>query len=562
MKSKLLIKERGAHFTPADIAEYIAKRVVSLANIDKDQNIVYVLDPACGDGELLIAALFAIRHINRNAKLIGIDTDAETVNAAESRIRPLLQKGDELDLRCADFLSCKPETDASLLDLVENNFNKPNLLPLVDIIIANPPYVRTQVMGAQTSQTLSKKYRLTGKVDLYHAFFINYGQYLKPSGALGVITSNRYLYTKSGSVVRKYLNQELDIDYIADLGDTKIFSAAVLPALLFGSLKKQKSIPIACTRIYEIDGTETYVPVGSVADILRGKDGVYLLNNKRYKKESGHIRDTSNYQEPWILASSEQERWLDQIDSAAFCRIQDIGKVRVGVKTTADNVFIRDDWDNLKDESPERQWIKPLISSGNTARWKATDDDDRKILYPYYTSDEKRKVANLSDYPHMKDYFEKHYEQLSSRQYVLKANREWYEIWVPQDPSAWLNPKVVFPDISSEARFLIDESGAIVDGNCYWIQAKDNNNDILYLIVAVANSSLMKKYHSLAFQNVLYAGKRRYLTQYVSKYPIPDPTSAISRELIDYVKSAIRSGETVDEERVDKLVAQAFNINT
>lgn len=560
MESQLSVKERGAHFTPADIAEYIASHALSLVDLDKDQKTICVLDPACGDGELLIAALSVIRKNGKSARLIGIDTDEATILDAERRIRPLLQADDELDLRCTDFLICTPEMDISLFSMLDTNKDASLSLPLVDVIVANPPYVRTQVMGSQASQALAKKYRLTGKVDLYHAFFINYAAFLKPTGALGVITSNRYLYTKSGSVVRKCLNQEFDIDFIADLGDTKIFSAAVLPALFFGKPKQQECSPVPCTRIYETAIEEECTYVSSVAEILEGEDGFYGVNGKFFKKESGHIRDTSNYKEPWVLASSEQEEWLDAVDSAAYCRIQDVGKVRVGVKTTADNVFIRDDWDSLLDNIPEEQWMKPLISSGNTARWKAHDNSDHRILYPYYELNGKRHVAKLSEYPHMKDYLESFYDQLSGRSYVLNANREWYEIWVPQDPSAWSFPKIVFPDISSDARFLVDESGSIVDGNCYWIQTKDGNNDLLYLIAAVANSSLMAKYHSLAFQNVLYSGKRRYLTQYVAKYPIPDPSSEPSRQLIEYVKETLQSGGNIDEDRVDGLVAEAFNV--
>ena len=253
MESKQSIKERGAHFTPADIAEYIAERALSLADINEDQKTACVLDPACGDGELLIAALSAVRSIGKSARLIGIDTDADTIAAAENRIRPMLHPDDELDLRCTDFLTCSIEEELSLFSMIENEAGQNTLLPPADIIVANPPYVRTQVMGSNVSQALSRKYRLTGKVDLYHAFFINYINFLKPSGALGVITSNRYLYTKSGSVVRKCLDQEFDMDFIADLGDTKVFSAAVLPALFFGKPKINESAPVPCTRIYETE---------------------------------------------------------------------------------------------------------------------------------------------------------------------------------------------------------------------------------------------------------------------------------------------------------------------
>lgn len=552
------IKERGAHFTPADMAEYIASRALGMLDATNEHDVVIVLDPACGDGELLIAALKYLHDHGRKAHLIGIDTDQASLDEARKRLTMLLLEDDVLDLRCTNFLECFTSVPETLFS--DDSLDELGQLPLVDAIIANPPYVRTQVMGAEASQSLSKKYKLSGKVDLYHAFFINYARFLKPNGVLGVITSNRYLYTKSGAVVRKCLAQEFDIDYIVDLGDTKIFAAAVLPALFFGRPKKGTNKPIPCTRVYETLPAKEAILVSSVVDILNNDDGIYSIEDKSFIKESGHIRNSSEYHDSWILASSEQESWLDSIDAASYCRIQDVGKVRVGVKTTADNVFIRDDWDSLDELQPETEWMMPLISSENTDRWHANIQPSHQILYPYYSNSGKRQVAELSEYPHMKDYLESFYSQLSSRTYVTKANRQWYEIWVPQDPSAWKRPKVVFPDISSNARFLIDDTGSIVDGNCYWIQVDNDNTDLLYLIAAVANSKLMDKYHSLAFQNVLYSGKRRYLTQYVSKYPIPDPTSDASAELIDYVKTTLSKGENIDDGRIDELVTSAFGI--
>lgn len=559
MESQLSIKERGAHFTPTDIADFIAQRTYGMLN-GEIGGIVSVLDPACGDGELLIAACRVLHSHHKHVRLIGIDKDEATLIQARERLEALLDDGDSLKLYCTDFLTCITQKGQLPLETPEGNVDGIVLLPQVDMIVANPPYVRTQVMGAAVSQSLSKRYKLTGKVDLYHAFFLTYIDYLKPAGVLGVITSNRYLYTKSGSLVRKSLDNDYDIETIIDLGDTKVFSAAVLPALLFATPRKSSSHCISCMKIYEAPKETADISVSSISEMLELEDGFYGYGDKVFKKESGHIRDSSITSEPWILASLDQEKWLDSIDDAAHCRIEDIAKVRVGVKTTADNVFIRSDWDNLGCPAPEEKWLKPLISAENTNRWSACVNSKRMILYPYYSNHGKRAVAELDDYPLMKRYLEMHYEQLAGRSYVLKANRLWYEIWVPQDPAAWVQPKIVFPDISSNARFLVDNSGAIVDGNCYWIQLTGSDSNLLYLITAVANSALMDRYHSLAFQNVLYSGKRRYLTQYVSKYPIPNPDSVYSLEIIEYTRNCIENNLDIDDARVNELVEKAFGL--
>jgi adenine-specific DNA-methyltransferase len=52
----------------------------------------------------------------------------------------------------------------------------------------------------------------------------------------------------------------------------------------------------------------------------------------------------------------------------------------------------------------------------------------------------------------------------------------------------------------------------------------------------VANSELMSRYHDLCFNNKLYSGRRRYFSQYIEKYPIPDPGKESSMRIIEIVK--------------------------
>ena len=67
---------------------------------------------------------------------------------------------------------------------------------------------------------------------------------------------------------------------------------------------------------------------------------------------------------------------------------------------------------------------------------------------------------------------------------------------MPQRPALWAAPKIVFPDISDTPRFALDASGVVVNGNCYWISLADvGDEDIAYLMLAVANSSLGVRYY-------------------------------------------------------------------
>ena len=59
---------------------------------------------------------------------------------------------------------------------------RPSVPKAYNLIIANPPYVRTQIMGASTAQLLAEQFGLTGRVDLYYAFILGMAWVLKPQG--------------------------------------------------------------------------------------------------------------------------------------------------------------------------------------------------------------------------------------------------------------------------------------------------------------------------------------------------------------------------------------------
>src|SRR5262249_53519407 len=144
-----------------------------------------------------------------------------------------------------------------------------------DMVIANPPYVRTQVMGAKKSQALSQQFGLTGRVDLYHAFAIAITSVLKPGGVVGLLTSNRFLTIKSGASLREMFSSHFEIEAIYDLGDTKLFKAAVLPVIIVARKGKTQSRP-RCEfhRIYEYRNGSERAPASrdSILSALRGSE--------------------------------------------------------------------------------------------------------------------------------------------------------------------------------------------------------------------------------------------------------------------------------------------------
>ncbi len=375
--------------------------------------------------------------------------------------------------------------------------------------------------------------------------------------------------TKGGESIRKYLGENYEVIEVIDLGDTKLFDAAVLPAIFIGRKqkeKKQSSEKSRFLKIYEeLNGYKgESKPADSVFDVLNKKgSGYFKVGERKYKKTEGVLKYDAKTGSPWEMLSEEEAEWASIIDKNAACVVADLFKVRVGIKTTADKVFISDKWEELGENEPEGELLKDLISQENIEPWGVSDKVNLRVLYTHYSQNGKKKTIDIEQYPKAKKYFLSHEDQLKGRKYVIDAGREWFEIWVPQKPDLWIKPKLVFPDISVTPRFYFDTGGKIVNGNCYWIVA-ENDSDIekLLLIQGVANCKLMTRYHDLVFNNKLYSGRRRYFTQYVERYPLPEINSEAGKQIIQTVKKLNKASDKDVIEQLENVleisVAKSF----
>jgi hypothetical protein len=136
---------------------------------------------------------------------------------------------------------------------------------------------------------------------------------------------------------------------------------------------------------------------------------------------------------------------------------------------------------------------------------------------------------------------------------------------VPQDPVEWQKPKLVFRDITEEPVFWIDLTGSVVNGDCYWITCERNEDtDLLWLAAAVANSKFIETFYDHSFNNKLYAGRRRFITQYVEQFPLPDPASCTAHQIIEGSKRLYEIAGTAESDResaaLESLVWEAFGL--
>ena len=228
-------KTDGATYTPSALAKFVAEQILRVAELPA-RGKIRVLDPAVGDGALLgeLVKLAPLSTRNR-LEVVGYDTNADAIRLAALRFK--LDFPDvAIHLEQKNFLehvlNLQGNCDLFSAGEVPNPFH---------LVIANPPYVRTQIMGASQAQQLAQRFGLSGRVDMYYPFLLAISQILAVGSVVGVITSNRFMTTKSGQSVRRELLARFRILHAWDLGDTKLFGAAVLPSVL---LARSVSYPI------------------------------------------------------------------------------------------------------------------------------------------------------------------------------------------------------------------------------------------------------------------------------------------------------------------------------
>lgn len=558
-------KAGGATYTPRPLADFVAHEIVEAAgDLSQLQSPIRVLDPGVGDGVLLLSLLEAIvqRWPRLEIQISGFETDEVALRTATARIKEHFPDV-ATDFALRNFLEY-------VLDHFTDDINgslfriTPPPKPY-DLIIANPPYVRTQIMGAEQAQVLARRFGLAGRVDLYYAFIVGMAWALRPRGIAGIIVSNRFMTTKSGASVRQAALDRFNLLHVWDLGDTKLFDAAVLPAVLLAEGKNgHRKDPPLFTSVYETTEpahTQTDSPIETLA-----KEGVVQVSDgRRFIVQHGTLNTNGAFQAVWRIATTTVDSWLETVAANTWGTFRDIGKIRVGVKTCADNIFMRSDWGEVPDSGlPEL--LRPVTTHHVGRRFKPQNvKTPKQILYPHEVVDGCRRAVDLSKYPLSRVYLERHRGDLEARSYVLEAGRQWYEIWVPQDPAAWALPKLVFRDIAQEPMFWLDLEGSVVNGDCYWIVAENPISEaLLWLAAAVGNSTFIERFYDYRFHNKLYAGRRRYITQYVEEFPLPSPESAQGKALISLVRqiyARIPSEEAQSlQNDLDRMVWQAFGL--
>src|SRR5690349_1851641 len=78
----------GVTYTPKSLADFVAQQIIRVAGTVLDKKVIRVLDPAVGDGELLVS-LLQMFDATKQVEVYGFDTDQSALLEAQHRLTTL-----------------------------------------------------------------------------------------------------------------------------------------------------------------------------------------------------------------------------------------------------------------------------------------------------------------------------------------------------------------------------------------------------------------------------------------------------------------------------------------
>ncbi|MCI7036934.1 MAG: N-6 DNA methylase [Spirochaetia bacterium] len=489
-----------------------------------------ILDPACGSGAFLNAALqqLKIEHtlidyywLNIHAgelnfteientilenNLYGVDINEESVEIAKLSLwLHTAKKNRKLTtlngkIKCGNSLIDDPSVAGEKAFKWEEEFPEVFAKGGFDVVIGNPPYVRVQQLDYATIDSLKKTYKTALKrIDISLCFIEKSRNLIKNNGLVSFITSNQFLTTEYGQAMRNFLLSEFFLTECVDFGDLPIFKDAMTYVSIF-KFTKEKQDSFGYKKI---------------KDIQIAKTGHYSV----FKKiELSQLNDSN-----WNLESSDLKKIHNKIESVSL-KIDEIGNAWYGIVTGADSVFIFDK-ETYQKTNIEKEIFLPLMRAQNCSK-NFCSDAEKFVLYPYKIENNNTVLINeaelSSKYPNAFNYLLEHKDELEARKdsrSTFKGRTDWYCLTRFGQLEIFRKNKILTPGEVKEHKFCINNSCAGYSGaRVFAIVIDDENFDLKY-VLCLLNSDLMKSYLQ-SFSSLKAGGYYSYSSNILNRTPI------------------------------------------
>jgi hypothetical protein len=321
-----------------------------------------------------------------------------------------------------------------------------------DVVIANPPYVRQELISEQKpllKEAFPDVYH--GVADLYVYFYRRALDIARSSGCVTFISSNKFFRAGYGKKLRAYLQDNTQLKTVIDFGDLPIFEATTYPCVLV----------ISNHRPDDDQSTAQALNVQDIETIEHLPDAV--------AREGWLQPQRSLRREGWALEKPEVLDLLEKLRNKGTPLGEYVEKKFYrGIITGLNEAFVIDDATRnqlIAKDPRSAEIIKPWLRGRDVKRWQV-DWAGQYLLWTY-------KGIAIEKYPVVLEYLSQFREKLAKRWEPSRGQCEWYELRPCDYYAEFEKPKIVYPNICKRPEFAFDETNLYTNQKCFIIPTTD-----------------------------------------------------------------------------------------
>jgi hypothetical protein len=374
-----------------------------------------------------------------------------------------------------------------------------------DVVVANPPYVRQELIKVQKPQLRGIYGTLySGTADLYVYFYYRALQLLRAGGMLVFISSNKWFRAAYGSKLRELLATHAAIYSITDFADLPVFESATAYPMIF---------------IAQLAGSPHAARYTEVPSLRRPYPDVHALTLEYGFDLPPEAIDGAN----WRLTRTETINRLERMRAGTTPLGEYVGgRIYYGVKTGFNKAFVIDGAtrDALIAADPaSTEIIKPFIVGRDIRRW-VVNYKDRWLIYSPWN-------LEVARYPAIRAHLEQWRKELSSRPECAEGRYNWWCMarYGAEYAHEFEVPKIVYQEIATYQSFAFDISGAYANNKVFIIPT-----DELFLLAVLNSQAAWLLLDQICSK--LNGGAFALQSIYLSDMPIPQ-ASATERAAIE-----------------------------
>ena len=421
-----------------------------------------------------------------------------------------------------------------------------------DLIIGNPPYVQIQKITDKIyKKRLSEQFDVfSGNSDLYCLFFEKCNELLNNNGILSFITSNKWLKSKYGELLRNYFLNNCELINVIDFRALQIFKKASVDTSITILKKGEFQNLNAC----QIDSLAEY------------RDLEQTIKNKSIETKKSSLSG------PWVISNKlnlELLAMIKDIKNKIYFKRE---KFRYGIKTGLNKAFLidanmRKNLINLDKKNSDI--LKPVLKGDNLNRFSFNDTKNFLIYIPWHfplhndgikgASNEAEKKFKKT-YKVLYEYLYKFHSELKKRNKSETGIRyEWYAL--QRAASTYVNdffkPKVAWMNMNRGWKFSYIPKNYFIEASLNFIA----DEDYAKYLVGIYSSNLHKWYFKQVgrmFDDGGYMCK----VDTIAEFPVVRPTDKQKSKVEGFVDKLSTIHNEKVKENYEDFIMDLYNLHS